>query len=75
MRPSPQRWTYQITGQWPKEVGTVTDNRTGETVKQWTNFGPGMITVSIACTHEIRYQMRQYSPSTMEWWRQRRDEV
>tara|TARA_R100001082_G_scaffold5440_1_gene3746 strand:+ start:940 stop:1152 length:213 start_codon:yes stop_codon:yes gene_type:complete len=68
-----QRYTYKVTGDFGSEVGTVTDNRTGEIVKQWKGSGPGNISVQVACVNEVKYQMHRFSPAAMEYWQTQRD--
>ena len=68
-----QRYTYNVVGDFGSEVGTVTDNKTGEIVKQWKGSGPGNTCVSVACVNEVRYQMRQFSQAGMDYWKEQRD--
>ncbi len=67
------RHTYKVEGTYPHEVGTVTDNRTGEVVKVFEGLGPGGITVEIACVNECRYQNGGFSPAAHKFWKEQRE--
>ena len=69
----PQRYTYNVTGEFGSEIGTVTDNHTGEVVRRWKGFGPGHICVRVACVNEVQYLMGRFSPAAREHWLIQRD--